>query len=99
MQDEFLDALFPGEITDLPGFVKCSSLLRKRARTTRVRSLVEVYLRRAGFRRRYKGAYSFCRILQTLRVTPAMEAGLVNHPWTIEELVGLLEQRESHEVA
>jgi hypothetical protein len=43
--------------------------------------------------------YIFCRIHQTLRVTPTMEAGLVNHPWTIEELVGLLEQRESHEVA
>ena len=28
VQDEFLDALFPGEITDLPGFVKCSSRLR-----------------------------------------------------------------------
>ena len=28
MQDEFLNALFPGEITDLPGFVKCSSRLR-----------------------------------------------------------------------
>jgi predicted kinase len=27
-QDEFLDALFPGEIADLPGFVKCSSRLR-----------------------------------------------------------------------
>src|SRR6266853_1591954 len=28
VQDEFLDALFPGEITGLPGFVKCSSRLR-----------------------------------------------------------------------
>lgn len=27
-QDGFLDALFPGEITDLPGFLKCSSRLR-----------------------------------------------------------------------
>jgi predicted kinase len=27
-QDEFLDALFPGEITDIPGFLKCSSRLR-----------------------------------------------------------------------
>jgi shikimate kinase len=24
VQDEFLDSLFPGEITDIPGFVKCS---------------------------------------------------------------------------
>jgi predicted kinase len=28
VQDEFLQALFPGEITDLPAFVKCSSRLR-----------------------------------------------------------------------
>jgi predicted kinase len=28
VQDEFLDSLFPGEIMDLPGFVKCSSRLR-----------------------------------------------------------------------
>jgi len=34
--------------------------------------------------------YNFCRIHQTLRVTPAMEAGLTDHVWTIEELVGLL---------
>jgi predicted kinase len=28
VQDEFLDVLFPGEISDLLGFVKCSSRLR-----------------------------------------------------------------------
>lgn len=28
VQDELLDHLFPGEITDIPGFVKCSSRLR-----------------------------------------------------------------------
>jgi hypothetical protein len=36
--------------------------------------------------------YNFCRVHQTLRVTPAMEAGLSNHVWTIEELCGLLPQ-------
>lgn len=35
--------------------------------------------------------YNFVRVHQTLRVTPAMEAGLTNHPWTIEELVSLVE--------
>jgi hypothetical protein len=34
--------------------------------------------------------YNFCRVHKTLRVTPAMEAGLTNHVWEIEELVGLL---------
>jgi predicted kinase len=28
VQDDFLNALFPGEITDIPGFVKCSSRLQ-----------------------------------------------------------------------
>jgi predicted kinase len=28
VQDEFLDSLFPGEITDIPGFVKYSSRLK-----------------------------------------------------------------------
>ncbi len=28
IEDEFLEALFPGEITDIPRFVKCSSRLR-----------------------------------------------------------------------
>lgn len=33
--------------------------------------------------------YNFCRVHQTLRVTPAMESGISNHVWTIEELCGL----------
>jgi IS1 family transposase len=31
--------------------------------------------------------YNFCRVHQTLRVTPAMEAGITNHIWTIEEVL------------
>jgi hypothetical protein len=34
--------------------------------------------------------YNFCRIRKSLRVTPA-EAGLTDHVWSLEELVGLLE--------
>jgi hypothetical protein len=34
--------------------------------------------------------YNFGRVHQTLRVTPAMEAGVANHVWGIEEVVGLL---------
>jgi IS1 family transposase len=33
--------------------------------------------------------YNFCRIHQTLRVTPAMAAGISNHVWSIQELVRL----------
>lgn len=31
--------------------------------------------------------YNFCRINQALRITPAMQLGLSNHVWTIEQLV------------
>jgi IS1 family transposase len=39
--------------------------------------------------------YNFCRVHQTLRVTPAMEAGLADHVWSLEELVGLLDRTEA----
>jgi hypothetical protein len=31
--------------------------------------------------------YNFCRIHKSLRVTPAMEAGIADHVWTIAELL------------
>jgi IS1 family transposase len=34
--------------------------------------------------------YNFCRIHKTLRVTPAMEAGLTDHVWSLEELCNLI---------
>jgi hypothetical protein len=34
--------------------------------------------------------YNFCRIHQSLRVTPAMEAGVSDHVWSIEEVINLL---------
>jgi hypothetical protein len=37
--------------------------------------------------------YNYCRMQKTLRVTPAMEAGLAHHVWTIEELVKLMEPK------
>ncbi len=38
--------------------------------------------------------YNFCRIHKSLRVTPAMEAGLTDHVWTLEELVSLLPEKK-----
>jgi IS1 family transposase len=35
----------------------------------------------------YHAYYNFCRVHQTLRVTPAMEAGLADHIWSVQELV------------
>ena len=31
--------------------------------------------------------YNFCRVHLTLKATPAMAAGLEDHPWTLEELI------------
>lgn len=37
--------------------------------------------------------YNFCRVHQSLRVTPSMEAGLSDHVWMLEELVKLMEPK------
>ncbi len=34
--------------------------------------------------------YNFCRVHKTLRVTPAMEAGLTDHVWAIDEMLTAL---------
>jgi hypothetical protein len=36
--------------------------------------------------------YNFCRIHQTMRCASAMEAGVSDHVWPLEEVVGLLER-------
>ena len=35
--------------------------------------------------------YNFCRIHGSLRVTPAMEAGIADHVWSLEEVIALLD--------
>jgi hypothetical protein len=37
----------------------------------------------------YFGYYNFCRVHQTLRVIPAVEAGLTDHVWAIQELLSV----------
>jgi len=34
--------------------------------------------------------YNFCRIHQTLRVTPAMKAGVTDHVWDIKDIISLI---------
>lgn len=34
--------------------------------------------------------YNFCRAHKTLKMTPAMAAGLADHPWSINEILSLL---------
>ncbi|RJP71356.1 MAG: DDE domain-containing protein [Candidatus Abyssobacteria bacterium SURF_17] len=37
--------------------------------------------------------YNFCRLHQTLRVTPAMEAGIADHVWEVKEILALLDSK------
>ena len=37
--------------------------------------------------------YNFCRVHQTLRVTPAMETGIADHVWSVAELVRRMEPK------
>ena len=37
--------------------------------------------------------YNFARVHQTLRVTPAMEAGIADHVWTIDEMITLMDTK------
>jgi len=43
----------------------------------------------------YTMHYNFCRIHQTLRCTPAMESGITDHVWSLEEIIGLLPEPKS----
>lgn len=49
-----------------------------------------------GHRRRavalYFMHYDFCRIHQTLRVTPAMEAGIADPVWDVNDIAHLLSE-------
>jgi len=42
--------------------------------------------RKADWARRF-AYYSFCRMQQALRVTPAMEAGPADHAWKVREVL------------
>src|SRR5260221_84491 len=42
-------------------------------------------------------SYNFCRIHKTLRVTPAMAAGITNKLWPITDIVALIEANEAPE--
>jgi hypothetical protein len=39
--------------------------------------------------------YNFCRVHQSLRCTPAMEAGVAKHIWTIADVIALLDSEQA----
>lgn len=40
----------------------------------------------------YVAHHNYCRVHRTLRMTPAMKAGLAGHPWRMEELLSQISQ-------
>ena len=42
--------------------------------------------------------YNFCRVHQSIGTTPAIEAGVADHRWSLEEIVGLLEADEGEQI-
>ena len=42
----------------------------------------------------YFAFYNFCRIHKTLRITPAMAAGVTDRLWSIEDIAGLIDDAE-----
>ena len=90
-------AAIPTPITGDPDFSRISTSHIERTNLT-----VRMHLRRFtrltnGFSKKlanlraavavFVAWYNFCRVHQTLRVTPAMESGLTDHIWTIRELL------------
>ena len=43
--------------------------------------------------------YNFARIHRTIRMSPAMKAGVTDRLWSIRDIVGLLEEHEAREAA
>jgi hypothetical protein len=43
--------------------------------------------------------YNFARKHMTLGTSPAIKAGIADHIWSIEEIIGLLEAREQKAAA
>ena len=47
----------------------------------------------------YAAWYNFVRIHKTLKVTPAMEAGVTDRLWSLEDVVGIVDEWEANQKA
>jgi IS1 family transposase len=88
------------EISGTPDRAHCSTSFVERANLTMRMGMRRFTRLTLGFSKKienHKHAvalnfvhYNFVRVHQTLRVTPAMEAGLTDHVWEFEEILALL---------
>ena len=99
----------PKAVTGRPDPVHVSTSFIERHNWT-VRTNMRRYTRLSnGFSRKIENheaavalnyfAYNFIKIHRTLRVTPAMAAGVTTRLWEVSDLVGLLEESESKKAA
>jgi hypothetical protein len=88
--------LWESKVTQYPSFVERQNLTMRMSmrRFTRLTNAFSKKLENheAAIALHYMH-YNYCRVHQTLRVTPAMEAGIAKHVWSIEELVELLDRK------
>jgi IS1 family transposase len=88
-------------ITGMPNLKKVSTSVAERNNLTMRMSMRRFTRLTNGFSKKVENLeaavalhfmyYNFARIHKTLRVTPAMEAGISDHVWTLEEIAGLLD--------
>jgi len=88
-------------ITGNPDRAKISTSYVERSNLTMRMSMRRFTLLTNGFSKKvenlrhavalYAVHYNFCRVHQTLRVTPAMEAGLTTRIYDVQDIVGLLQ--------
>lgn len=55
-----------------------------------IRSCIDICQHALGL---YFAFYNFCRLHKTLRVTPAMAAGITDKLWTLADIVALMDAR------
>lgn len=88
-------------ITGNPEFAKVSTSHVERQNLTMRMSMRRLTRLTNGFSKKVENLehavslhfmhYNFARVHKTLRVTPAMEAGIADHVWTLEEIASLAE--------
>ena len=74
-----------GEVTVAPVVLTVRMSMRRMTRLTNAFS--KKWMNHKAAYALYFAHYNFCRIHSSLRVTPAMEAGVTDHVWSLADLL------------
>jgi len=82
----------PDEMHVSTSYVECANLaIRMNRRFTRLTNAfskeIENHMHAFAL---FAMHYNFCKLHKTIHITPAMDAGISDHAWEIEELVALI---------